>query len=52
MSTLPIESEISIGELISSLYAQFLELYNDADLASVATAAIINEMLLNKNHGS
>ena len=34
-----------IGELISIFYAQFLELYGNADLASVATAAVINDIL-------
>ena len=35
----------SIGELISTLYDNFLELYGDEELASVATAAVINDML-------
>ena len=35
----------SIGELISTLYDNFLELYGDEGLASVATAAVINDLL-------
>jgi hypothetical protein len=35
----------SIGELISTLYDNFLELYGDEELASVATAAVINDLL-------
>ncbi len=35
----------SIGELIETFYAQFMELYGDEELASVATAAVINDLL-------
>lgn len=35
----------TIGELISVFYAQFMELYGDEELASVATAAVINDLL-------
>ncbi len=35
----------NIGDLISSLYQSFLEVYGDAELASVATAAVINDLL-------
>jgi len=35
----------TLGELIASVYAEFLELYGDEELASVATAAVINDML-------
>jgi len=37
--------QTDIGELISLFYAQFLEMYGDEDIASVATAAVINDML-------
>lgn len=37
--------QTDIGELISLFYAQFLELYADEELASVATAAVINDLL-------
>lgn len=35
----------SIGELISIFYQHFMEMYGDADIASVATAAVINDLL-------
>ena len=35
----------SLGELISALYEEYMELYGDEDLASVATAATINELI-------
>lgn len=35
----------NIGDLISSLYESFFEMYGDAELASVATAAVINDLL-------
>ncbi len=34
-----------IGELISIFYAQFMELYGDEELASVATSAVIADLL-------
>lgn len=42
-----ITTRTSLGDLISALYEEFLAAYGDADLASVATAATINEMLVN-----
>jgi hypothetical protein len=35
----------SLGDLIDVLYEQYMELYGDEDLASVAAAATINEMI-------
>ena len=35
----------NIGELISIFYQHFMEMYGDEDLASVATAAVINDLL-------
>lgn len=35
----------NIGELISTIYESFMEMYGDAELASVATAAVINDLL-------
>ena len=35
----------TLGDLISSVYEGFMALYKDADLAAIATAAFINEML-------
>ena len=36
---------MALGELMSKLYKEYLERYNDSDMAAVATAASINEML-------
>ena len=36
---------MSLGDLISKLYEEYLTLYNDPDMAAVATAASINELL-------
>lgn len=35
----------NLGNLIATLYAEFLARYGDEELASVATAAVINDML-------
>ena len=35
----------NIGELIAVFFAQFMELYGDEELASIATAAVINDLL-------
>jgi hypothetical protein len=35
----------TLGDLMSVLYEEYLALYGDEDLASVATAATINEMI-------
>ena len=35
----------SLGELISLLYEKFLAVYKDEELASVAVAATINDLL-------
>jgi len=37
--------DLTLGEVISSLYEAYLESYQDEDLASVATAATINDLL-------
>lgn len=37
--------EVPLGELISSLYQEFLVIYGDEELASLAVAATINELL-------
>lgn len=41
--TQPIQT--TIGDLISVLYEEFLAVYGDEDLASVAAAATINDMI-------
>ena len=35
----------TIGELISIFFKHFIELYGDEELASIATAAIINDLM-------
>ncbi|MBW1877881.1 MAG: hypothetical protein JRI25_17805 [Deltaproteobacteria bacterium] len=37
--------QTTLGELISLFYEEYLSLYGDSELASVATAATINELL-------
>ncbi len=39
---------MTLGELMSKLYKEYLELYKNADMAAVATAASINELLAQK----
>ena len=41
----------TLGDLIVALYDQFLEIYEDIDLASVATAALVNEHILHAEQG-
>lgn len=36
---------LSLAELISMVYEEFLAIYEDEDLASVAAAATINDLL-------
>ena len=35
---------VTLGDLISSVYDEFLRLYNDSELASIATASFINDL--------
>lgn len=35
----------TLGDLITTLYDEFLAIYNDEELASVAVAATINDLL-------
>jgi hypothetical protein len=37
--------ETTLGELVAAVYETLLEEYGDPELASVATAAIVNDML-------
>ncbi|MBM4389573.1 MAG: hypothetical protein FJ090_00515 [Deltaproteobacteria bacterium] len=37
--------DTNLGELISRFYEEFLSMYGDEELASVATAAVINDLL-------
>ncbi len=41
-------STASLGDLIATFYEEFLSMYGDPELASVATAAVINDMLLDR----
>lgn len=43
--------DTSLGELITAIYEEYLALYRDEDLASVATAATINDMLQDRERG-
>ena len=38
-------SHTNLGELISLLFEEFTELYGDEELASVAAAAVVNDLL-------
>lgn len=40
------DTKTNLGDLINVLYEEFLAAYGDEDLAAVATAASINEMLV------
>jgi hypothetical protein len=44
-ATNPTVTSTSLGELISALYDEFLAVYGDEEIASLATAATINELL-------
>lgn len=37
--------DTSLGDLIAAFYEEFFALYGDEELASLATATVINEML-------
>lgn len=36
----------SLGELINLFYGEYLEMYGDRDIASVAAAASVNDLLV------
>ena len=38
-------TQTTIGELINTVYESCMELYGDEELASVATAAVVNDLL-------
>lgn len=42
----------TIGEIMHVLYERFLAEFNDEELASVATAAVINDLLTTPRPGS
>lgn len=39
---------LTLGDLITSLYDEYMDLYKDEELASVAVAATINDLLLDE----
>jgi hypothetical protein len=39
------ETPVNLGDLINLFYQEYMALYGDEELASVAAAATINEML-------
>lgn len=39
----------NLGELISCLYEEFMNMYGDEELASVAVAATVNELLMDRD---
>lgn len=38
-------NQTNLGDLISLFYKEFMEMYGDSELASVAAAAVINDLL-------
>lgn len=48
----PAQVHTNLGELIAFFYDQFLSTYGDPALASVATAAIINDLLAGEGAGA
>jgi len=38
-------TRMTLGELISTMYEEFLDLYEDEELAAVAAASVINDLL-------
>ena len=45
LSRRPRSSPRNLGELISLFYQHLLEMYGDEDLASIATAAVLHDLL-------
>lgn len=42
---MPVSPDTNLGDLISMFYDEFVAMYGDEELASVATAAAINDIL-------
>lgn len=40
------ETTLSLGDVIDRVYREFLANYGDEELAAVATAAVVNDMLM------
>lgn len=43
------EATVELGELISALYEACVEMYGDAEVASVVTADLVNRYLASRN---
>ena len=39
------ETTVTLGDLIATLHDYFMDLYDDEDIATMATAATINDMM-------
>jgi len=40
----------TLAELVDTLYKQFLEMYGDEELASVAVAAVVSDILISSRY--
>ena len=49
MSTKSFSHDLRIGDLINLFYQEYLALYGDEELASVATAATINDIIIERD---
>ena len=38
-------TNMTLGDLVSLMYEEFMDLYGDEELASVAAAAVINDLI-------
>ncbi|MEC8423308.1 MAG: hypothetical protein VX000_05995 [Myxococcota bacterium] len=38
-------TQTNLGDLIAVVYEEFVQMYGDAELASVAAAAVINDLI-------
>lgn len=44
-STPSAQIETTVGELVAAVYQEFLAVYGDPELASLAAATVVNDML-------
>ena len=49
MSMKSLSHDLKIGDLINLFYQEYLALYGDEELASVATAATINDIIIERD---
>jgi hypothetical protein len=45
-------TQLNLGDLINLFYEEYLALYGDEDIASVAAAATINDILSDRSSGA